>query len=115
MNKPARVDAPPFLKGKTEIIERCLICINTSAIRSQNRNLLRREIQNLSKLAFALPDLLFRLLALGDIDYGAHELNKIAGWAENRVPYCVDISDFATGMNDSVVHLKLCPFAPCSL
>jgi hypothetical protein len=54
-------------------------------------------------------------LALGDIDYGAHKLNKIAGWAQNRVPYSVDISDFAAGMNDPVVHLELCPFPPCSL
>ena len=69
----------------------------------------------MTKLVFALPDLIFCLLALGDIDYGAHELNKIAGRPENRMPNCVDISDFAAGMNDSVVHLKLCPFARCSL
>ena len=75
----------------------------------------RREVKELSELPFALPDLLLRPLALGDVDQGTHELNEIAGWAENRVAYYVDISDLAAGMNDSVVQLELRPFALCSL
>ena len=64
MHKPSRVAALPLLKGKTEIIERCLIRIKPRAIGSQDSNLLRCEIQDLSELHFALPDLFFRLLAL---------------------------------------------------
>jgi hypothetical protein len=45
-----------------------------------------------------------RPLALGNINSSTHDLKKIARWAEYRVPYCVDISDFAIGMKDPVVH-----------
>ena len=72
MKKSATVEAQTLLKGKTEIIERRLIDINTSVIRSQYSNLLRRDIQDLSKLPFAVPDLLFRLLCRGDGCHGAH-------------------------------------------
>ena len=47
--------------------------------------------------------------------HGTHGLNEIAGWAENRVAHSVDISDLAAGMNDSVIHFELRPFALCSL
>src|SRR5271165_4673029 len=114
MIKPAAVAVPPLLEAKTEVIERGLIGIKTTSIRPKFGDVLRREVQDLSQLPFALPDRSFGLLAFGDINHGADEL-KIARWAENRVPYCVDIFDFAIGMNDSVVHLKLGPFAPCSL
>src|SRR5260370_24261137 len=69
MEMPAAAAAPPLLKGKPEIIERGLIGIQTSAIRPQYSDVLRREIQDLLKLHFALPDLLFRLLTFGDIDH----------------------------------------------
>ena len=72
MNKLATVDAQEFVKGKTDIIERRLVYIEKGAIRTQNPNLLRRDVQDLSKLPFAVPDLLFRLLCRGDGCHGAH-------------------------------------------
>src|SRR6266478_6026266 len=55
------VSAPPLIQSKPEIIEHGLVGIKTSAIaiRPQYGDVLRREIQQLSKLHFALPDLLF--------------------------------------------------------
>src|SRR5260370_42560250 len=54
-------------------------------------------------------------LALGDVDHGAHELNEIAGRAENGMTHLVDISNLATGMNDSVIQLGLRLLTPCCL
>src|ERR1700747_2978911 len=64
----ATVRALPLLKGKPEIIERELIGIQTSAIavRRQYGDVLRHEIQDLSKLLFALPELFFRPLSFTD-------------------------------------------------
>ena len=72
MHRAAIVAALPFLKGKTDIIERRLVYIETLAIGPQNPNMLRREIQDLSKLPFAFPDLLFRVPCRGDVRHGAH-------------------------------------------
>src|ERR1700733_8623436 len=98
MHKPPGVVALPLLKSKTEIVERCLIHIKTSVIGSQYSNLLRREIDDLSKLHFALPDLRLCLLAFGNVHYGADEFNEIAGWAENGMAYHVDVPDVTAGM-----------------
>src|SRR5260370_24937559 len=54
-------------------------------------------------------------LALGDVDHGAHELNEIAGWAENGMAHPVDISNLAAGMNDSVIQLVPRLLAQCCL
>ncbi len=107
-----RVAASPVFKSNAVIIERGLIGIKTSAIRPCYAYERRREIQDLSKLPFALPDLLFRPIALGDVDHSTHELNQIAGRAEKRVAYYMDISDVAAGMNDSVIQLELGLLAP---
>ncbi len=114
MEMLATIAAPPLLKGKTEIIERGLIGIKTRAIRPKYAYELWREIQDLAKLTFALPDLLLRLLtfllrlfALGDVNHGTHEFDQIAGWAENGMAHHVDVSDRAAGMNDSVIQLEL--------
>jgi hypothetical protein len=64
MNESTSVGAPPLLKSETEIIERSLVAINTTAIRPQYGDVLRHELKELPKLPFALPDLLFGLLAL---------------------------------------------------
>src|SRR6202022_3545241 len=115
MKQPIQISALPLLKSKTIIIECGLVVIERTSIRPKFRDVQRREVEELPELDFALPDLFFRPLALGDVDHGTHELNEIAGWAENRVTYYVDISDLAAGMNDSVVQLEVRPFALCSL
>ena len=47
-------------------------------------------------------------LGLAGVHHGTHELDEIAGWAEDRAAYYVDISDLAARMNDSVIQLELC-------
>src|SRR6266478_3801759 len=88
------VGAPPFLKSKPEIIEHGLIGIKTSAIaiRPQYSDVLRREIQDLSKLHFASPDFVFRLLTFGDICRATHELHQIPGCVQDRMANGVDVS-----------------------
>src|SRR5712664_2497812 len=97
------VGAPPLLKRKPEIIEHGLIGIKTSpiVIRPQYGDLLRREIQDLSKLHFALPDLLFRLLSFGNICRATHELHQIPGCVQNRMADRVDVFDSAARKKDS--------------
>src|ERR1700688_266526 len=45
------------------------------------------------------------MLALGHVHHGTHVLNEIARWVENGVSYDVDVSDLASGMDDSVIRL----------
>src|SRR5260370_38139043 len=108
------VAASPVFKGNAVIIERGLIGIKTSAIRPCDAYERRREIQDLSKLPFALPDLLFRPIALGDVDHSTHELNQIAGRAEKRVAYYMDISAVVAVMHDSLTQLQLGLLTPPS-
>src|SRR5260370_311330 len=115
MNEPMSGAASPVFKSNAVIIERGLIGIQTSAIRLCYAYEQRREIQDLSKLPFALPDLLFRMFALGNVNNGTHKFNEIAGWAQNRMAYHVDVSDLAAGMNDPVIQLELRLLAPCCL
>ena len=75
MKKLAAVAGPPLISGQTEIIERGLVHIESRRVRvrPQHINVLRRDIQNLSKLAFALADLLFGQLCRGNVRHGTHK------------------------------------------
>src|SRR6202035_455779 len=64
MNQPIQIRPTPLFKSKTVIIERGLVSIERVSIRPKLGDVLRREVNELSQLPFALPDLLFRLLAL---------------------------------------------------
>src|SRR5260221_3729894 len=75
MKQPVRVGGLPLLKSQTVIIERGLVVIKTLSVWSQYGDVLRRKIKELSELLFALPDLLFRPLALGDV---ADEASKLS-------------------------------------
>ena len=63
--------ALPFLKRKTEIIEGGPVDIQRphrpTAVGPENRDKLRREVEELSKLHLLLPDLLFRTLTLRNV------------------------------------------------
>src|SRR6266853_2277123 len=69
----------------------------------------------LRQIGLARAQFLLRPLALGDVDHGAHELNQIAGWAENGMAHHVDVSNLAAGMNDSVILLEICFHTQCCL
>jgi hypothetical protein len=97
------------------IIERHSVAIETFEIGSVYCNELRCEVDYLTELCFLFPDLVLGPLALGDVHHGTYELNEVAGWAENRVAYLVDISELAAGRTVAVIELELRPFVRCSL
>src|SRR6266851_3619928 len=73
----------------------------------------RRILQGLVRCEYLPPGPSFNP-ALGPTR-STHEFNEIAGWAENGMAYCVDVSNLAAGMSDSVIHLELCFFTPCAI
>ena len=48
---------------------------------------------------------------LSDVDHSAHKFNEMAGRAQNRMTYGVNIPDGAIQMHDAVVRRKLCLLA----
>src|SRR6266436_1542959 len=98
---------PPLFKVNAEVIERDVVGIKAFAVRSEYRNKLRCEVQHLPELHFTSAQFLLCSFTLSDVDHSTHEFNQIAGWAENGMAYCIDISDIALGMNDSVIQFEL--------
>src|ERR1700752_378296 len=92
VKKPQTVTAPPLLESTTTIIERCLIGIKTSAVGHYNVDQLRGQFQDLSKLLFVFPDLLFRLLCRGDVGHGTHKF-ELARESLRRASYNVEVLD----------------------
>src|SRR5271166_447155 len=54
-------------------------------------------------------------LAFGYVDDRTDVFHEIAGWAENRMAYRVDVPDFTARMNDSVIQIELRVLTPCCL
>src|ERR1700757_2153754 len=92
VKKTQTVTAPPLFESTTTIIERCLIGIKTSAIGHYNGDQLRGQFQDLSKLHFAFPDLLFRLLCRGDVGHRTHKF-ELARGSLRRASYNVEVLD----------------------
>src|SRR6266436_7152798 len=115
MNESMRVAASPVFKSNAVIIERGLIGIQTSAIRPKYAYVLRREIQDLSKLHFALPDFVFRLLTFGDICRATHELHQIPRCVQDRMADGVDVFHRAARKKDSEFHFVVRLFSYCSI
>src|SRR5947208_1817806 len=106
---------PPLIKTKADVIERNAIGIKTFTIGSKYRNLLGREVQDLTELHFLLPDLFLGRLALSDVDHSAHKFNEMARCAQNRMTFDVNVPDGAILMHDPVVRLPLCLLADSRL
>ena len=73
MKQSLQFGALPLFQRKAVIIERGLIVIEGTSIRPKFGDVKRREIKELSELAFALPDLPFRLLCCRDVRHGTHK------------------------------------------
>src|SRR6266478_2737896 len=115
MKQPVQISALPLLKSKAEIIERSLVDIMVAAIGPQFDDVLRREVQDMPELSFALADFLFRLLALGDVCRAAHEFRHIPGGVENRMADGVDMFDRAVWKWDSEFDFIIRLFTYCSI
>src|SRR5229473_5054439 len=115
MSEPMRVAASPVFKSNAVIIERGLIGIQTSTIRPCYAYEQRSEIQDLSKLHFALPNCVFRLLTFGDICRATHELHQIPGCVQDRMANGVDVSHRTARKKDSEFHFVIRLFRYCSI
>src|SRR5258708_32554100 len=64
----------PLFKSKAEVIEQSAVGIKPFTTGSKYRNLLGRDVQDLPKLHFLLPDLFLGRLTFGDIGYRPDKL-----------------------------------------
>jgi len=101
MNCPAdHVNRAKFLKCQTCIFPTHPVCVNELAVRRHDRNQLGDQINQ-------LLELLFRPLALSDVNNGTHEFNELAGSVEDRMAYNVNVPYAYVRMNDSVVQFEI--------
>src|SRR6266852_8164402 len=106
---------PPLFKVKAEVIERDVVGIKTFAVRSEYRNKLRCEVEHLPELHFTSAQFLLCSFTLSDVDHSAHKFNEMAGRAQNRMTYDVNVPDGAIRMHDAVLRLPLCLLADSRL
>src|SRR5579859_6500575 len=71
MKDTAKPFLPPLIKTKSEVIERRAVGIKTFPVGSEYNDKLRREVQHLPELHFLCLKLLFRLLAIFNVDTGS--------------------------------------------
>jgi hypothetical protein len=95
----------PLLKSNPVISERDLVVMERNSIRAQFGDVYRREVEELSRFPFALPEFLFRLFVLGDIDGGPGKLHKVAQLVQDGMAYGMEMLDRSTGKNNAVVRL----------
>src|SRR5258708_2907650 len=106
---------PPLIQTHAKVIERGAIGIQWASIRPKYTEVLRRKVQHLPELHFLLPDLFLGRLTLSDVDHSAHKFSKVAGRAQNRMTYDVNVPDGASRVHDAVVRLPLCLLADSRL
>src|SRR3984893_12268016 len=106
---------PPNFETKPEVIEHDVVGVKAFTIRPVYRNKLRGQVQNLPELNFTSAPFLLCLLTLSDVDHSAHKFNEIAGLAQNRMTYDVNVPYGAIRMQDAVVRLPLCLLADSRL
>src|SRR5208282_967305 len=106
---------PPLFKTTADVIKPNAVGIKTFATWSEYSNKLRNEIQNLPKFHFISAQFLLCSFTLSDVDHGTDKFNKIAGRAQNRMTYDVNVPDGAIQMHDAVVRLPLCLLADSRL
>ena len=100
-----QISALPLVNSKTVIIERGLVVIKRTSIRPKFGDVHGREIKKLAELPFALPDLRFRLLCLGDIHRSPNKFYEIARLVQDRLTDNVEALDGSVGKNNTVVRL----------
>lgn len=69
----------------------------------------------MTELHFTSAQFLLGSFTLSDVDHSAHKFNEIAGRAQNRMSYDVNVPDRAIQMHDAVVRLPLCLLADSGL
>src|SRR6267142_4779543 len=105
----------PSVHVDTQILERHAIGIEWGSIRRKDSEVLRHEVQHLPELCFTSAQFLLRSFTLSDVDHSAHKFNEMAGRAQNRMTYDVNVPDGAIRMHNAVVRLPLCLLADSRL
>ena len=93
-----------LLKSYTVIIERGLVVIERSSIRPKFGDVHGREVKDLSELALALSDFLFRLTLFGDIRRGPEKLYDVARLVQDRMADSVEVLDGSITRNNAIVR-----------
>src|ERR1700686_3828726 len=115
MNFGGKAPLPPFIETDAKVIEPNLVYMEMFAAGTENRDKLRREVQHLPELHFTSAQFLLCSFTLSDVDHSADKFNEMAGRAQNRMSYDVNILDGAIRMHDAVVRLPLCLLADSCL
>src|SRR5258707_11657813 len=106
MNFSGKAPLPPFIETDAKVIEPNSVHMELLAVGTENRDKLRREVQHLPELHFISAQFLLCSFTLSDVDHRAHKFNEMAGRAQNRTTYDVNVPDGAIRMHDAVVRLK---------
>ncbi len=99
-----QISALPLLNSKTVKIERGLVVIERTSVRPKFGDVERAEIEELSELPFALPDLRFRLLCFGDIHRGPDKFYEVARLVQDSMLYNLEVLDGSVGKNNAIVR-----------
>src|SRR5580658_7636090 len=110
MKALTKIELLPLFNRKTAELEDGLVGIQTASVVPQHKQKLWRGVQNLTELHFLLPDFVFRLLALGDIDSCPDKFYEVARLVQDRMPDRMDVLDSSIGKNNSVLHVKVGAF-----
>src|ERR1700719_5177036 len=108
MKQPIQISAAPLLKSKAVIIKCGLIVVERTSVRPKFGDVLGRQLQDLSKLAFALPDLLLRLPCRGDVHHRFDKLYEVAFLIDDRMSDRMEVLDSSVEKNNAVVRFIVC-------
>src|SRR5258706_13442636 len=103
MGQGMQISTLPLLESKAVIIERGLVVIERTSVRPKFSDVQRAEIEELSELPFALPDLRFRLLCFGNIHRGPDKFYELARLVQDGMAYNKEVLDGFAGKNNAVV------------
>jgi hypothetical protein len=99
----------PLLKGEPVVIECGAVVVKTTAIGPELGDVLRREVKNLAKLSFALPNLLFRPPLIIDVRVQTVPSDNSAAFVPKGIHANVDPSIDAIEAPQALNHLHRLP------
>src|SRR5713101_1737633 len=102
----ARAPLQPLIKANAEVIEHHAIGIKTFAAGAEYRNKLGREIHDLSDLDFLLPNFIFRLLPVVDIDVASVPTDNLSGVVKQGEDALEEPAVFSVEPPETCFHLE---------
>src|SRR5260370_38125342 len=96
----------PLIKANAEVIEHHGIGVKTFAASAVYRNQLGREIHDLSDLDFLLPNFIFRLLPVVDIDVASVPTENLSGAVKQGEDALEEPAVFSVEPPEACFHLE---------